>query len=76
VFIDDREDFYGLKFYLDYVGLIQTIPGWQNVLQKYQIEWVLLPKTSRLIKELQLDNNWLIEAVDQAAVLVVRKKIL
>ncbi len=72
VFIDDRADFYGQDFYLNYGKIIQLYPGWQSLLQKYQINWILLPKNSRLIEELKRDNNWKTAAEDQASVLIIK----
>ncbi len=73
VFIDDRADFYGQDFYTEYGKLMQTSPGWQRLLKKYQIEWVLLPKNSRLIEELKQNNHWQIKAEDQGSVLIIQK---
>ena len=74
VFIDDRADFYGEQFYNEYVVLIQTLPGWQKKLDKYKINWVLLPPTSRLINALRADNHWQQAGEDKASVLMIRKK--
>jgi len=73
VFIDDRADFYGEDFYFQYAKIIQTSPGWQQVLSKYQIEWILLPPGSRLIEELKADSHWRMAAQDKASVLLIKK---
>jgi len=73
VFIDDRADFYGEQFYTEYVGMVQALPGWQNKLDKYQINWVLMPHNNRLINELNVDSNWAKAGEDQASVLMIRK---
>ncbi len=73
VFIDDRADFYGQDFYVEYGKLIQTSPGWQNILKKHQIEWILLPKNSRLIEELKMDSHWQVRAEDRGSVLIMQK---
>ena len=73
VFIDDRADFYGQDFYIEYAKLTQTAPGWQNLLKKYHIEWILLPKDNRLIQELKTDSHWQIKAEDVGSILMVKK---
>ena len=74
VFIDDRADFYGQDFYAEYGNLILTAPGWQNILKKYQIEWVLLPKNNRLLGELKRDSRWQIKGEDKGSLLMVQTK--
>lgn len=74
VFIDDRSDFYGEPFYLEYGRLILTSEGWQKIMDKYHINWVLLPKNYRLIQALKADNHWQLVAEDQASALMVRKE--
>jgi hypothetical protein len=41
-------------------------------LQKYQINWVLLPKNSSVIQELKTDHNWKVAAEDKASILMLR----
>ncbi len=75
VFIDDRADFYGEPFYIQYGKLILTAPGWEKLLAKYHTNWVLLPKNYHLIEILKADNHWQLVAEDQASALMVRKEI-
>ncbi len=76
VFIDDRADFYGQEFYMNYGKMILTSAGWQNLLTKYKIDWVLLPKNTRLIAELKTNPEWKIADEDTASCLMVRKETL
>jgi len=72
VFIDDRADFYGESFYLDY-GTVSTVsPGWRDVLDKYKIEWVLFPANSRLASSLSEEPDWKLLCEDKASLLLVR----
>lgn len=73
VFIDDRADFYGEEFYIEYGKIFLANPGWQKLLDKYKIEWVLLPPKSRLIEELKEDKHWQIKGKDSAAILMVKE---
>lgn len=72
VFIDDRSDFYGEKFYLDYRDAATAQPNWNKVLDKYKIDWILFPKNSVLGPHLKLDPNWKLSASDEGAELFER----
>ncbi len=72
VFIDDRSDFYGEKFYLDYGAMSVLEPGWQNVLDKYKIDWVIYPKGGALAEGLKETGKWRVAAEDQASEVFVR----
>jgi hypothetical protein len=76
VFIDDRLDFYGEKFYLDYGAIINLGANWKQLLDKYKINWVLMPKASPLVQALKDSPDWKLDAEDKAAALVVRKQPL
>jgi len=75
VFIDDRADFYGQDFYMEYWKIFGTSLGWQDILKKHQINWILMPKNCRLIEELKADSNWQVKGEDDGSTLVVRKSI-
>jgi hypothetical protein len=74
VFIDDRADFYGQKFYLDYASPATLQPGWQKVLDNYKIDWILFPNNSTLAFRLKEEPNWKLVAQDQASMLFERIK--
>lgn len=74
VFIDDRSDFYGEDFFIQYGKLLQAAPGWQKILDRYQINWILLPPNYRLVQELSSNPHWRIAAEDKAAILLLRNK--
>jgi hypothetical protein len=52
VFIDDRADFYGDSFYHEYGAVAQLEPGWQDILKRHHITWILVPRNSHLAIEL------------------------
>lgn len=73
VFIDDRSDFYGEPFYYEYAKVSQMDPGWNDVLNKYNIQWVLFPKNSRVSARLSESPDWTIAVQDRASCLMIRK---
>lgn len=72
VFIDDRVDFYGEKFYLDYAGIVTLEPNWKVLLDKHGIEWILFPNDSVLSAALNHDKDWKQICQDQVGSLYVR----
>lgn len=72
VFIDERADFYGEPFYLEYAKVSLVTPEWSNVLDKHQINWILFPKNSKLAERLKQSESWRLQCEDPAAVLFVR----
>ncbi len=72
VFIDDRSDFYGEPFYLEYGQVSLLEPGWQHVLDKYKIQWVLFPTNSKLACRLKEEPGWKLVDQDSAASLFLR----
>ncbi len=73
VFIDDRADFYGEPFYLEYAAASQTQPNCHSVLDKYKINWILFPSNSRLAEKLRADPDWAVACQDPGSYLIVRK---
>jgi hypothetical protein len=57
VVVDDRHDLYGSGRIREYLTLVQAEPGWEQVLEKWQINTALLPARStlaNLLRELPL----------------------
>ena len=72
VFIDDRADFYGEKFYNDYGTICEIRPGYLVLLDDHKINWVLFPKDSQLVQALKTRSDWKQVSQDQASTLMVR----
>lgn len=72
VFIDDRLDFYGKKFYFDYGAIVQLEPGWEKLLDKYKIGWIIFPKDNPLSRQLKVHTHWKLLCQDEAAALFQR----
>ncbi len=74
VFIDDRADFYGQDYYSKYGTIVQTDPGWQLLLDHYQIKWVLMPLNAKLAAALSKDPEWRVVEKDDASIIYRRQK--
>jgi hypothetical protein len=70
VMIDARTDLYGDTIFNDWLSLIYTEPGWENLLQKYKIGSVMLYADRPLVQALQ-NKGWKIIQLDEVGVLLV-----
>jgi hypothetical protein len=74
VVVDDRHDLYGSDRIRQYLILMQAEPGWQGVLEQWQIRTALLPTGSTLANLLrELPQDWRIVYEDKVAVVLERR---
>jgi hypothetical protein len=67
VFVDDRHDLYGDKFLQQYLQVIQVGPQWSDVLDRWQVNWVLAPRESSLGNILKESPQWRMNYEDETA---------
>ena len=73
VFMDDRHDFYGEPFVRDYIKVKDIQPGWQQVLEREKVNWVLVPPDWVLANALkQLPQQWRVLYDNHRAILFAR----
>jgi hypothetical protein len=71
VFIDGQTDFYGEALTRDYETVVELYSGWQDVLEKHQIVWMLIPVNSKLADTLSKNpSEWKILYEDQTSVIL------
>lgn len=73
VFIDGQTDFYGEALTREYLQILNAEPGWQETLRKYNVQWVIVPPSRPLAKELARSGDWREWFRDETAVVWVRK---
>jgi len=74
VVVDDRHDLYGSGRIRQYLILVQAEPGWQSVLEQWQIRTALLPTDSTLANLLrELPRDWRVAYEDKVAVVFERR---
>jgi len=74
VVVDDRHDLYGSGRIREYQILMQAAPGWQTVLEKWQIRTALLPADSTLVGLLrEVPREWRVVYEDKVAVVFERR---
>jgi hypothetical protein len=74
VFIDGQTDFYGESLTREYEQVINVTQDWKAIMDKYQIEWAIIPSTSSLANALT-ENNWEILYQDETATIFREKNI-
>jgi hypothetical protein len=67
VFIDGQTDFYGEALTRQYEQVITLGDGWRQVLEQYQVGWVLMPPQSELVQALSVDPGWKLVYQDTTA---------
>ena len=72
VFVDGRIDMYGVEITKEYFKVIRIEPGWDNVLRKYDINWIIYNNKSALSRFLLERNDWKLIYSDKVANIFVR----
>ena len=73
VFIDGQTDFYGEALTREYERVISTSEGWENVLRKHDVAWVIIPSDSILADKLA-QQGWQELYRDATAVILEKHK--
>ncbi|MPZ75839.1 MAG: hypothetical protein GEU77_04895 [Deltaproteobacteria bacterium] len=74
VFFDGRSDMYGATLGSEYLQVSRTLPGWEDVLQKHQVEWIFFNTGSVLSARLKSHPRWRLIYSDAVASIFVRDK--
>jgi hypothetical protein len=73
VFIDGRNDFYGRDLVEEFNTVDDTRPHWEQVFDKYNVGWTLLPQKHPLNSLLALHTDWKRVYADDVAVIYARR---
>jgi len=57
-FIDGRTDFYGETMSEEYVTLLNALPGWEEIVERYKINLILVPPQAALAAAVRLLPDW------------------
>jgi len=72
VFIDGQTDFYGEILTREYEQVISQSKNWENVIDKYQVNWAILPLGEPAVIAFKSSLNWEIIYEDETAVILRR----
>jgi len=68
-FTDSVADITG-EITMKYETVIDLLPGWENIFQQYDIEWVLIPSDSNLAATLTDELQWKVLYEDETSVIL------
>lgn len=75
VFIDGQTDFYGEELTREYEQVITLQPGWQEIINKFNIRWVIMPVNSPLAGYLSESGDWTTIYQDRTAKIFIIKEL-
>ena len=73
IFMDGFTHIYGEVLTREYQQVISLETGWEEILKKYDVNWVIIRVNTALAKKLSVSPEWIKEYEDQTAVIFVRK---
>jgi hypothetical protein len=73
VFIDGQTDFYGESLTREYEQVLTVQPGWEGVLEKYHVGWMILPPAESIARAVEEERIWVEVYRDETAVIFRRK---
>jgi hypothetical protein len=73
VFFDGRSDMYGEERLKEYFKVVTLETGWETVLEKYNINWIIYNSKSILSRVLIKDKRWRLIYSDKVATIFVRE---
>jgi len=72
VFFDGRSDMYGEKIGNEYLKVTQIKSGWEDVLKKYSVNWIIFHTRSALSSLLLERDDWKLIYSDKVANIFIR----
>jgi len=72
VFVDGRLDMYGSKHMQEYFKVMSFSSGWEDILQRYHVGWIIDSTESSLMRFLAPRHEWRLIYSDKVASIFVR----
>lgn len=73
IFMDGHTHIYGEILTREYEQVITLSAGWEEILKKYDVKWIILRRNTPLIKALSTLDNWIIAYEDTTAIILISK---
>ncbi len=73
IFMDGHTHIYGETLTREYEQVITLGTGWEEILKKYDVNWIIIRVNTSLAKELSAAPNWRNVYEDQTTVIFIRK---
>jgi hypothetical protein len=72
VFFDGRNDMYGVEIFKEYCKITDFKPGWEKIIERYNIDWIIYNADSILSRFLIQNENWHLIYADKVANIFVK----
>jgi hypothetical protein len=72
VFFDGRADIYGNEKIQDYLNVVNMRLGWEKIMEKYNIDWIIYNSDSPLSQYLNLKKDWKLIYTDNVANIYIK----
>jgi hypothetical protein len=73
VFFDGRSDMYGVERMKEYYKISNFETGWEQVAEKYRIDWIIIDANSALSRYLAAGTGWRLIYADKVAHIFVKR---
>jgi hypothetical protein len=72
VFFDGRSDMYGVPFLKEYVKVARAEKGFEGILDKYGVDWVIFNANTPLCQILEAGGDWRLVYADKTANILLK----
>jgi hypothetical protein len=73
IFMDGHTHIYGEELTREYERVVTLSVGWEDILAKYDVAWVIVRANAPLVRALSASGNWAIAYQDQTTIILTRK---
>ena len=73
IFMDGHTHIYGEELTREYEQVITLSKGWEDILKKYDVKWIIMRSEAPLVKALSASGNWQIAYEDATSTILVHK---
>lgn len=73
IFMDGHTHIYGEELTKEYERVIAIAPGWEDILARYDITWVIVRKNAPLVNALTESGGWTVQYQDDTAIIFARQ---
>lgn len=74
VFIDGQTDFYGESLMREYIEVVSLTDGWEEILARHKVSWMLIPRDEVLAEQLYSSIDWTVIYEDETAAILRRNE--
>ncbi len=73
IFMDGHTHIYGETLTREYEQVVTLSEGWENILAKYDVRWVIMRRNAPLVETLSTLEDWGTAYEDETTAILVKK---